>query len=174
MDVSSWSFKGWCWSWIWNKFYRRSSRAASRSAEYCPSKAHGQESPQWAWAVALWVSVSLWVDLQLGFSCLSAPNPTCNLFLGSGLQTLPVQVVWYCCITWQVKNICIPEAEENSWNVWNRKGLNQILLRFTMEIDGVFLVADKVGFIYFYLMFKWQILSAWRFSSSISIPTGKY
>lgn len=38
----------------------------------------------------LWLSGFL---CPCGFSCLSAPNPTCNLFLGSGLQTLPVQVV---------------------------------------------------------------------------------
>lgn len=29
-----------------------------------------------------------------------------------------------------------------------------------MEIDGIFLLADKNDFIYIYLMFKWQILSA--------------
>lgn len=44
--------------------------------------------------------------------------------------------------------------QKGAYKVAETKGLNQTLLQFTMEIDEIFLLADKTDFISIYLMFK--------------------
>lgn len=105
------------------------------------------------------VDPGLWVGLQLGFLCLSASNPAHALFSGSGLQTPAVQV-------WHNSEVMLlyylagseyldPQSRRELVKFLKQKRPKPNIISIHNGNRWVFfLVPDKVGFIYFYLMFK--------------------
>lgn len=81
-----------------------------------------------------------------------------------------------CRLVWQVQSIWITKtAERSSWNFWNRKGLQQILLQFTTKI-AVFFFQWLIKLVLFIFIWWWsdRFYQPEGFCLSISIPKGKY